>query len=75
MIAAVALFSFAYFSIIELMAFSYAISGCSFSMSEIQILRNPFQRLLSREKRPINFSFELSAPSSQLSGDPLRAES
>src|SRR3954452_17440144 len=53
MIAAVALFSFAYFSIIELIAFSYAISGWSFSMSAIQRERKPFQRLPTREKKPI----------------------
>ncbi len=54
MIAAVALLSFAYFSIIELMAFSYAISGCSCSMSEIQIERKPFQRFPSLENSPIS---------------------
>src|SRR5512137_1191274 len=52
MIAAVADFSFEYFSTIELMAFSYAISGCSFSTSEIQIERNPRHRFPSRLKNP-----------------------
>src|SRR4051812_2142248 len=56
MIAAVALLSFAYFATIELIAFSYAISGCSFSMSEIQSDRNPFHRLPTRENRPIEVS-------------------
>src|SRR5262249_3277844 len=41
-----------YFSIIELIAFSYAISGCSFSMSEIQRLTNPFHRFAKRVKKP-----------------------
>ena len=44
MMAAVADLSFAYFSTIELIAFSYAISGCSFSTFEIQIDRKPRQR-------------------------------
>ena len=56
MIAAVSLLSFAYFATIELIAFSYAISGCSFSMSEIQIEMNPFHRFPSREIRPIDVS-------------------
>jgi hypothetical protein len=46
--AAVAVFSFEYFSTIELIAFSYAISGCSFSMPEIQSERKPRQRLARR---------------------------
>ena len=53
MMAAVADLSFEYFSTIELIAFSYAISGCSFSTSEIQIERKPRQRLPRRWKRPI----------------------
>src|SRR5437870_7367443 len=78
MIAAVALLSFAYFSIIELIAFSYAISGWSFSMSAIQRERKPFQRLPTREKNPMCLS--LLALGSRLSaGFPesreLRAES
>src|SRR5215210_569837 len=48
MMAAVAVFSFEYFATIELIAFSYAISGCSFSMSEIQSDRKPRQRLARR---------------------------
>src|SRR5438105_15095094 len=56
MIAAVALLSFAYFSIIELIAFSYAISGWSFSISAIQRERKPFQRLPTREKNPMCLS-------------------
>src|SRR5712692_6819183 len=56
MIAAVACLSLLYFSIIELIAFSYAISGCSFSMSEIQIDRKPRQRFRSRVKNPIRAS-------------------
>src|SRR3954465_968910 len=54
MIAAVAAFSFAYFAVIELMAFSYAISGWSFSMSEIQSETKPFQRLARRPNIPIS---------------------
>src|SRR3954447_25808552 len=56
MIAAVAAFSFAYFAVIELMAFSYAISGCSFSMSEIQSETKPFQRLARRPNMDIDVS-------------------
>jgi len=52
MIAAVAVFSREYFSIIELMAFSYAISGCSFSTPEIQIDRNPRHKFPSRVNNP-----------------------
>jgi hypothetical protein len=48
MIPAVAVFSFEYFATIELIAFSYAISGCSFSMSEIQSDKKPLQRLANR---------------------------
>src|SRR5438034_5785785 len=67
MIAAVAALSFAYFVTIELMAFSYAISGCSFSMSEIQIERNPFHRLPRREMRPMSFLRSGVAPDSSVS--------
>src|SRR5215210_2353161 len=55
MIAAVALLSFAYLLTIELMAFSYAISGCSFSMSATHSERKPFHRLPRREKTPMTF--------------------
>src|SRR5215213_10346205 len=48
MMAAVAVFNFEYFPTIELIAFSYAISGCSFSMPEIQSERKPRQRLARR---------------------------
>src|SRR6185295_11574496 len=48
MIPAVAVFNFEYLPTIELIAFSYAISGCSFSMSEIHSDRKPFQRLANR---------------------------
>ncbi len=54
MMAAVADLSFAYFSTIELIAFSYAISGCSFSTFEIQIERKPRQRFARRLKNPIS---------------------
>ena len=57
MIAAVAVFSFVYFSTIELIAFSYAISGWSFSMSAIQSERKPFQRFPRRPKSPIVVPF------------------
>src|SRR5438270_4284611 len=59
MMAAVAPLSFAYFSIIELIAFSYAISGCSCSMSAIQRERKPFHRFPSLENSPM-FSSVLS---------------
>src|SRR5258708_26062782 len=52
MIAAVACLSALYFSIIELIAFSYAISGCFFSTSLIQRPTNPRQRLAKRPKNP-----------------------
>src|SRR5438034_4746065 len=52
MIAAVACLSWLYFSIIELIAFSYAISGCFFSTSLIQSDTNPRHRLAKRPKNP-----------------------
>src|SRR6266567_6961343 len=52
MIDAVACLSALYFSIIELIAFSYAISGCFFSTSLIQSDTNPRHRLAKRPKNP-----------------------
>jgi hypothetical protein len=52
MIAAVARFSLEYFSIIEVIAFSYAISGLFFSTSEIHKLTNPRHRFANRPKKP-----------------------
>src|SRR5512140_30227 len=52
MIAAVACLSWLYFSIIELIAFSYAISGCFFSTSLIHSDTNPRHRFASRPKNP-----------------------
>jgi hypothetical protein len=53
MIAAVADLRREYFSTIELIAFSYAISGCAFSTSEIQSDRKPRYRLARRPKKPV----------------------
>src|SRR5215467_13569106 len=52
MIAAVACLSCEYFSIIELIAFSYAISGCFFSTSLIHSPTKPRHRFASLPKNP-----------------------
>jgi hypothetical protein len=52
MIAAVARFNAEYFSIIDVIAFSYAISGLALSTSEIHKLTNPRHRFANRPKNP-----------------------
>jgi hypothetical protein len=62
MMAAVARFKPEYFSIIDVMAFSYAISGLAFSTSEIHKLTNPRHRFDKRPKNPCAMADYLFCP-------------